>query len=110
MNPAVLIAIISLVGVLVTQLVIYLVARRSKSGRIITSEAETLWAESANIRATLTTELASVRQELKEAREEIRRAEQACEDCQAQLRRISRGYPWQGTGDERDDDVSGPFS
>jgi len=62
--------IFGLLGTLVTQLGIWLIARRAKSGRIDTSEAATLWAESQAIRTELREELAELRRENENLRRE----------------------------------------
>lgn len=75
--------ILGLVGTALTQLVIWLVARRSKSGRIDTSEAATLWAESQAIRGELRAEVAELRKE-----NEVLRRENA--DLKAEVAAIRR--------------------
>lgn len=67
--------IVGLAGTLVTQAVIYLVARRSRSGRVETSEAASLWAESQAIRGELRTRVVALEdrvEELTSANETLR--------------------------------------
>lgn len=50
----------------------YMVARRQNSGRVETSDAATLWAESQAMRKELRDEVASLRREVSEMAAEIR--------------------------------------
>lgn len=57
------VAVLTLAGLCVTGLVTYLVARRTKSGKIDTSEAGKLWEESTLMRAELRQQVASLQQD-----------------------------------------------
>lgn len=54
----------ALIGTLAGVAATYLIAARSKSGRIRTSEAEVLWEASESIRRDLTAEVAALRAEV----------------------------------------------
>lgn len=115
---AVFVAIFGLLGVITTSLVTYLVARRSKSGQIISSEAADLWAESGRIRTDLQSELERLRVELRASRADLRAADERAaiaeerwtaaqasfERCQERLREFvewrRQGSPHQGSDDD----------
>lgn len=71
---AVWIALVALLGTGMTGAVTWAIARRATSGRIETTEAASLWTESANIRTEL-------RLEAKELRERIGTLQSEVRDC-----------------------------
>lgn len=68
MDPIIL-AGLSLIGVVVGPIITWKIAKRNTSGSIDTSEAATLWAESNEMRKELRDEVVSLREELKSTRE-----------------------------------------
>jgi len=80
------VALVSLLGIGLTQWVVYALARRSKSGKVISSEAADLWRESSGIRESLQAELAGVREELHRNRDEVRAIEASLRAAEASLR------------------------
>jgi len=82
MDGAGVVAIIGLIGLLIGNVVTYIVARRNKSGRIISSEAESLWQESSRIRADLMSQIESLRKELWAVRARA-------SECEERLRKFS---------------------
>lgn len=54
-------ALAGMVGIVISAVVTYLVGRRSKTGRVATSEAADLWNESKAMRQELREEAASLR-------------------------------------------------
>lgn len=60
-------------GVLATAAVTYLVARRQHSGSIRTTEAATLWAESAAMRKELHDEVVGLRKRIDDLENEVER-------------------------------------
>lgn len=68
MDPVVL-AILSLVGVVIGPIITWKIAKRNTSGSIDTSEAATLWAESNEMRKELRDEVVTLRTELKAVRD-----------------------------------------
>lgn len=82
-------AVVAVVGAGIAAMVTYLVARRTSSGRIGTSDAATLWAESQAMRAELRGEVVSLRaeifsmsKEIHELKEEIRELRRRLRDTQ----------------------------
>lgn len=69
---AVIVAVSAAIGVGLTGLVTWLVARRQTSGSVATSDAAQLWQEGQSIRADMRTEIVGLRAELAAAREETR--------------------------------------
>lgn len=67
----VLVGILTLCGVVVTGAAAYAVAMRQRSGKIGTTEAETLWAESQAMRKELRDEAENCRGEVAALREEM---------------------------------------
>lgn len=63
MNPLVPL-ILGLIGAVVSGLAAYFVAKRQRSGKIATTEAETLWAEGAVMRQELRDETVALRAEV----------------------------------------------
>lgn len=63
--------ILGLAGAVISGFVAYIVARRQRSGRIDTTEAETLWAESQAMRKELRDEAENCRGEVLALREEM---------------------------------------
>jgi len=114
----VFVAIFGLLGVITTSLVTYLVARRSKSGQIISSEAADLWAESGKIRTDLQSELERLRIELRASRADLRAADERAstaeerwakckeefERCQEKLREFVE-WRRQGSPHQSDEDT-----
>lgn len=62
--------VVGFLGIVVTQVVVFLLGRRAKSGRIDTSEAKQIWNEANSIRTELRAEVASLRCENQELRKE----------------------------------------
>jgi len=60
-DPVIVAALLGVAGVGVTAIVTYVVARRTTSGRVETSEAATLWAASEQMRKELRDELVAAR-------------------------------------------------
>lgn len=80
---------------IVTAIGAYVVAKRTTSGDIDTSDAATLWAESQAIRKELRDEIVSLRNEVKDLREKIQQLEserfvdkQKIEELVSQVRRL----------------------
>lgn len=66
----IIVAVLAAVGVGVTGLVTWLVARRQTSGSVATSDASQLWQEGQSIRADMRTEIVGLRAELAASRKE----------------------------------------
>jgi peptidoglycan hydrolase CwlO-like protein len=71
-QPAFLVAMIAGVSGILAAVVTYLVARRQTSGKIGTSDAATLWAESQAMRKELRDEVLLLRNDVQDLRTEIR--------------------------------------
>jgi len=65
-------AVVALFGTIATGFGTWLVARRSTSGSVRTSEAETLWSESQAIRTELREEVKGLRLSVDQLRVEVR--------------------------------------
>ena len=70
MNPLVPV-VLGVIGAAITGAVAYAVARRQRSGKIDTTEAETLWAEGQAMRRELRDEAETCRQEVLALRSEM---------------------------------------
>jgi predicted RNase H-like nuclease (RuvC/YqgF family) len=75
--------LIGLLGLLAAPVVAYLVARRSSSGRVATTEAATLWAE-------LRAELIALRQRAERLEAKIDELQSIIEQLRAELREVQR--------------------
>lgn len=89
--------VIALAGVLVAPVLAYLAAARRLSGRIATSEASSLWAESASIREDYRAQLASERARTDELEDRVaelvernRELEQQAAACHARCEALER--------------------
>lgn len=71
MSTIVLPLIFTFLSALVGALVTWMVARRRSSGKINTTEAETLWLEGQSMRADLRAEIVSLRDEVSSLRVEL---------------------------------------
>lgn len=71
MNPTIWTFIGGVIGVVVTTLGSYLVTRLKNSGKVDTTEAAILWAESQAMRKELRDEVVSLRNQLTLAQQEI---------------------------------------
>lgn len=85
MDSAVLIAVIVTLGGGITGLISYRIARRRSSGQIVTSDAETLWKESQEMRRELRDQVLALRGEVAELRTEIRSMRVVIEQLRSRL-------------------------
>lgn len=69
----------------------YLVARRTTSGKIATTDADKLWAEAHGIRSWLADEVKSLRAENVRLRARIEELEDEVDNLRRELRRHERG-------------------
>lgn len=88
LSPALAIAILSAI---LTPLITYLVAVRRFSGKVNSSEAESLWEESRSIREWATERIYKLSDENTELHKEVDRLQARCHDLELELERV-KGY------------------
>lgn len=71
-STGLLVLLVGIIPAVLTALVTWAVAKRSRSGKVATTEAETLWAESQAMRLELRNEVAALRAENLDLRAEVR--------------------------------------
>jgi len=81
--------VLGFIGVALGALVTWLVARRTKSGRIVTSEAETLWEEAREMRKELRATADASHREHEQCKADLATQRRATADLDAEVTRLS---------------------